>query len=90
MTLETTLNDRDARYGGFDEFSETCQKIKSIIYNSPGYEKMNPLQKESMDMVAHKLTRIIMGDPNYLDSWQDLAGYAQLVVDYGSGNTSTG
>lgn len=32
-------------------------------------------------MIAHKLARIMNGDPNYIDNWTDIAGYAQLVVD---------
>jgi hypothetical protein len=32
-------------------------------------------------MIAHKIGRILNGDPNYADSWIDIAGYAQLVAD---------
>jgi hypothetical protein len=31
-------------------------------------------------MIAHKLGRIVNGDPNYVDSWVDIAGYATLVA----------
>jgi hypothetical protein len=32
-------------------------------------------------MICHKIARILNGDPNYADSWVDIAGYAQLVAD---------
>jgi len=32
-------------------------------------------------MIAHKIGRIINGDPDYDDSWVDIAGYAKLVSD---------
>jgi hypothetical protein len=32
-------------------------------------------------MICHKLGRIVNGDPNYADSWIDIAGYAKLVAD---------
>jgi hypothetical protein len=32
-------------------------------------------------MIAHKIGRIINGDPDYIDSWDDIAGYAKLVAD---------
>lgn len=32
-------------------------------------------------MIAHKIGRILNGDPNYADSWIDIAGYAKLVAD---------
>jgi hypothetical protein len=31
-------------------------------------------------MITHKISRILNGDPNYDDSWRDIAGYAMLVV----------
>jgi sulfur carrier protein ThiS len=36
---------------------------------------------ESLDMIANKIARIVNGDPYYKDSWQDIAGYAQLIVN---------
>ena len=38
-------------------------------------------QLEALDMIAHKIARIINGDPDYADSWHDIAGYAKLVAD---------
>jgi hypothetical protein len=32
-------------------------------------------------MIAHKISRIVNGDANYMDSWIDIVGYAQLVID---------
>lgn len=34
--------------------------------------------KEALEMIAHKIGRILNGDPNYDDSWIDVAGYAKL------------
>ena len=42
---------------------------------------MQPDQKEALFMIAHKIGRIINGDPDYADSWIDIAGYAKLVGD---------
>jgi len=38
-------------------------------------------QLEAMEMILHKISRISNGDPNYADSWRDIAGYATLVAD---------
>ena len=32
-------------------------------------------------MIAHKMGRIVNGDPYYDDSWVDIVGYAQLVIN---------
>jgi hypothetical protein len=42
---------------------------------------MDDDQREALDMIAHKIGRILNGDPNYADSWVDIAGYAKLVAD---------
>ena len=45
-----------------------------------GFELDND-QLEALDMIVHKIARIVNGDPNYSDSWVDIAGYAKLVSD---------
>lgn len=36
---------------------------------------------EALFMIAHKIGRIVNGDPWHVDSWIDIAGYAKLVAD---------
>lgn len=45
------------------------------------WELLQPFQVEALEMIAHKIGRILNGDPNYDDSWVDIAGYAKLVAD---------
>ena len=42
---------------------------------------LEPDQREALEMLALKIARILNGDPNYADSWHDVAGYATLVAD---------
>jgi hypothetical protein len=42
---------------------------------------MAPDQWEALDMICSKISRIVNGDPDYDDSWVDIAGYAQLIVN---------
>jgi hypothetical protein len=49
------------------------------MYQEPGYTKLSADQRESLDMIQHKIGRILCGDPDYADSWHDIAGYAMLV-----------
>jgi hypothetical protein len=39
------------------------------------------MQRESLDMIAHKIARILNGNPNVHDHWHDIAGYATLVAN---------
>lgn len=79
-TIDNTLQERGSRYGKFSGHALITQTLKEVMQSTDGWQRLNPSQRESLDMVAHKIGRILNGDPNYDDSWIDLAGYAQLVV----------
>ena len=40
-----------------------------------------PDQREALEMIQHKVARILNGDPTYTDNWIDIAGYATLVAN---------
>ena len=77
--IEQILADRGAEYGDFTTQAGIAQELKGII--SCGVADLTRVQAEALDMICHKIARILNGDPNYADSWQDIAGYAQLVAD---------
>ena len=81
--ITDTLTERGARYGAFKDHAEISQSLKATIKSYMG-EKWNEIeddQRESIEMICHKIARIANGDPNYADSWIDIAGYATLVAD---------
>lgn len=82
-TLAQLLEERGKRYGTFKGHAEVTQDLKITIdaYARGRGTRLAPDQKEALDMICHKIGRIINGDPNYADSWVDIAGYAQLVAD---------
>lgn len=77
--IEKTLEERGSRYGEFDEHARVTQNIKAAMRDSLNWEKLAPDQKEALEMVAHKIGRILNGDPNFIDSWHDQIGYLRLV-----------
>ena len=84
MSVQSILAQRGARYGNFTDQAEHCLIIKGTIFGLMGIEKVQTLksdQIEAISNIANKLARITNGDPHYHDSWQDIAGYAQLVAD---------
>lgn len=81
--INTTLTERGKRYGTFQGHAKIAQGLKDLIRHEV-YERekeLYPDQLEALDMICHKIARILNGDPNYADSWHDIAGYAQLVAD---------
>lgn len=79
--IDTTLAERGSRYGSFEEHARITQDIKAAMKDSKNWEKLKPNQKECLEMIAHKVGRILNGDPNYHDSWHDIVGYTKLVAD---------
>lgn len=82
-----TLSERGKRYGSFKGHAEITQRIKGAMAETEGWKRLSPSQREALEMVAHKIGRILNGDPNYADSWHDIAGYASLVDKELSGTT---
>ncbi len=85
MTIDVnaTLVERGARYGKFTGHAEVTMDLKRLIraHAIKRNQFLTDDQQEALDMICHKIGRIINGDPNYADSWVDIAGYAKLVAD---------
>lgn len=82
---QTNVNEmlagRESRYGSFQGHAKIAQGLKAVMHERSGWDGLADDQKESLEMIQHKIARILNGDPNYLDNWVDLVGYAQLVVN---------
>jgi hypothetical protein len=81
--VSTTLAERGNRYGEFKGHAEVTQRLKLVLADELGRREkvLADDQQEALDMIFHKIGRIVNGDPNYADSWHDIAGYAKLVDD---------
>ena len=79
--VDKTLKQRRKTYGDFGNLSMIANNLKACMRASDGWIRLEPAHKEALDMIVHKIARIINGDPNHIDSWHDIAGYATLVED---------
>lgn len=84
--MEATVMDgllaaRKSRYGDFADQAALSQALKLDMAAHPKYAALEPAMREALEMVQHKVGRIINGDPFYQDSWVDIIGYSQLVLD---------
>ena len=80
-SIAATLHDRGKRYGSFDKHALVTQRIKLAYETGKNWDTLEPDMKEALEMIAHKIGRILNGDATYADSWHDIAGYAKLVED---------
>jgi hypothetical protein len=81
--INQTLNERGSRYGTFVGHAKVTQQLKAVIQYALDERNKRLIedQQEALDMICHKIGRIVNGDPDYADSWIDIAGYAKLVAD---------
>lgn len=79
--IDATLADRGKRYGDFKTHAEITQRLKEVMQSYPKWGGLSPDKKEALEMVAHKIARILNGDTEYHDSWHDIVGYSKLVAD---------
>lgn len=79
--IDDTLKERGSRYGSFEGHARLAQELKDSLRGREGWKNLTEDQREAMDMICHKMARIINGDPNFHDSWHDIVGYAKLVAD---------
>jgi hypothetical protein len=80
--IDKTLEDRGKRYnlnGTYADHANLTQYLKWSCRNHKGWDSMPGEIKESIDMILHKIARVINGDPRYKDNWVDIEGYAKLI-----------
>lgn len=80
IDIKQMLSGRESRYGSFETHAAISQALKTVMHMQDGWERLEPDQREALEMIQHKIARILNGDATYLDNWVDLVGYSQLVV----------
>ena len=88
-SVNTLLQERALQYGTFISLAKTAQEFKSVLYRELGArnKRLADDQAEALDMILHKIARIINGNADHVDSWADIAGYATLVAERLQGRT---
>ena len=85
MNTEELLADRSKTHGSFVENAEVSQALKHTVEASPLWPGCSAVQKEALHNICQKMSRILTGDPNHRDSWDDIAGYATLASKVAGG-----
>jgi pyrroloquinoline quinone (PQQ) biosynthesis protein C len=87
--IDKILDERGSNYGSFLGLSQVTQRLKAVAHQFAGQHNktFDADQAEALDLIFTKIGRILNGDPNHVDSWLDIAGYAKLVSDRLEGKT---
>lgn len=85
--LGRTLDERQKTHGDFSDHARITQRLKAVIEeelilrHERNQPPLNYKQRESIDMIEHKVGRIIAGNPDFADHWDDIAGYAVIAKE---------
>ncbi len=75
------LTDRQTTHGSFEENAKISQGLKEWMRNSPGWAKLTDVEREAMDMIALKFSRVLSGKSLEKQHWEDIVGYGQLALN---------
>lgn len=78
MSVAQTLKQRKKTHGDYATWADLNQRLKADMRNSPNWENLSSTQKETLEMVQHKVSRVLCGDQDAADHWHDIAGYSTL------------
>jgi len=86
--IDQTIDERALDYGKFKDSAALMQSIKRLLADhARRHDKtFADDQWEALEMIVHKMARIVNGNPDKVDHWVDIAGYAKLVADRLQGN----
>jgi hypothetical protein len=80
MSTDNILNEREKTHGDFPTQAITAQALKYIMAEMPNWEDMPSYMRESLDLIATKISRMGHGDWKHIDSPKDGSGYFELIV----------
>lgn len=79
------LAERHNTHGSFIINSRVSQALKTIVRSEPSYHDLAPVHREALDFIFGKIGRIMAGQADFDDHWDDIAGYGKLPVKFNHG-----
>lgn len=81
-TLTGVLANRKAQYGDSGEVSKLSISLLEVAQEHPLYKKhMTHAMKMAFHMICNKVARQVCGGASKADTWVDIQGYLQIVID---------
>jgi len=80
-SIEDVLKDREKVHGKYSTHSVVSQRLKYLIRSQDIFDGLPYSQRESLEMICHKIARILNSTDDNFDSWFDIAGYSMLIVN---------
>jgi hypothetical protein len=74
MSVDKALVEREKTHGDYRDDAAMSQHLKDVMRCSPKWGDLETDMRESLDMIALKIGRILSGNPRHKDHWEDIAG----------------
>ena len=79
--LPESVPDRQATHGDYAAYCHAVAAISASVECSL-VKPLGHVPEESLNMIIRKVARITTGDPNFVDHWLDIAGYATRMAEH--------
>jgi len=79
--MSDILDEREKTHGDYYQVSMMAQELKDAMRRGKKWRILDDMQRETLEMIATKIGRILSGNPHEVDHWKDGAGYFQLIVN---------
>jgi len=79
MSINETLVQRQSTHGNFELGAVLSQSFCRVMRSAKNYDELTDAQVEALEMILHKVARILNGNPDFAEHWHDIGGYAKLA-----------
>ena len=77
--MTSILDEREKTHGEYYRNAMMAQELKDVLRRGKNWKTLDDTQRETLEMIASKIGRILSGNPHEVDHWKDIAGYATLI-----------
>ena len=88
--MNDILDEREKTHGDYYQVSMMAQELKDAMRRGKKWRILDDMQRETLEMIASKISRILSGNPHEPDHWRDIAGYATLIERWLTPCTASG
>lgn len=81
MERDPLLEQRQLTHGSFQDNAFISQSLKRVLHCHLGWNHLTDVEREVMDMIALKFSRILSGKSLEKQHWEDVVGYAKLALE---------
>lgn len=81
---EALTASRKPTHGAFESVAAHVLASEATMSASPNWNKISDVRRMALKEIHHKIARILCGDPDHADHWDDIGGYAELGKKDGS------